>query len=527
MSPKFICCLLFPALPFGGLAQNQAPVLQNLSAEIDWTSQTLIVHFDATDAENDPLDISIGLSNDGGKTYTLTASVAATGDIGYPVTPGVGRSIQCNVSALANMPGNFTLRVVADDRQPFDLQALVNEVDSNRLRADLTFVEGIRHRTAGLPQLQAVRDSMSRLFEEKGLHAGFHTFSYSGGYTGYNVIGTAPGVLSADSVVIVDAHYDTVINAPGADDNGSGTVGVMELARLLSRYPSKKTLRFIGFDLEEAGLVGSGRYVSTGIPATEKVAGVFNFEMIGYYSDEPNSQNVPAGFNLLFPTAYNQLAANQFRGNTIINVGVSTYSALHTLFSNSAATYVPDLKVLNVLMNASAPVNDLLRSDHASFWYSNKPALMLTDGAEYRNKCYHTPSDTLDEKLDFTFMANVVKATLAAAAQLAGLQHGDWASVSFAGSVGVQAPQRLLPGLSVVQNPAPNGDIAVAFANCPARHLSFTLFDPQGTAVYAEQLDNPPARGTHVLNTPILPGGIYFLTIQAEEGAQTFKVALY
>ena len=517
-APAWLCFLLSAALS----GQNSAPVILKFSASVNWNSQQLTLLYDVEDAENDPLEITVAISGDGGKTYGLTSQVPVSGDVGFPVLPGALRAITCDLSALNPAGTTFAVRIVADDKQPFDLQQLVNTVDSNRLRADLTFVEGIRHRTAGLAHLNAVRDSMGHLFEAAGLFTEEHTFPYST-YTGKNILGTFSGTVVPDTVIIVDAHYDSVANAPGADDNGSGTVGVMEIARLLSRYPTKKTLRYIGFDLEEAGLVGSSRYVSGGLPANEKVAGVFNFEMIGYYTDMPNTQQVPTGFNLIFPAAYNQIAADSFRGNTIINVGNSTHPALADLFSNSAASYVPDLKVVKVVMLASFPVPDLLRSDHAPFWSAGLPALMLTDGADYRNKCYHTPSDTLDEKLNFTFMSNVVKTTLAAAAQLAEIQHGDWAVAGFDGTVSASDPFDSCP-FSVSR--AGERGVKILFGACSAQNLGIELYDTGGKLLHREGIMEAPGLGAYQLNCPDLSAGIYFVKISSPEGSRTVKVAL-
>ncbi|MCK6692365.1 MAG: M28 family peptidase [Thermoanaerobaculia bacterium] len=484
-----LCCALN--------AQNTAPVILKFSASVDWDSRTLTLLYDVEDAENDPLEIAVGISGDGGKTYSLTNQTPLSGDVGFPVMPGPSRSIQCDLSALNPAGATFSVRLVADDKQPFDL-------------------------TAGLAHLQAVRDSMSRLFGASGLFAEEHTFTY-GAYTGRNVLGTLPGTFAADTVVIVDAHYDSVANAPGADDNGSGTVGVMELARLLSRYPSQKSLRFIGFDLEEAGLAGSSRYVSSGLPAGERVAGVFNFEMIGYYTEEPNTQDAPLGFNLLFPAAYNQLVADSFRGNFITNVGYSPHSGLADLFRNSAATYVPDLKVIDVIMSASFPVPDLLRSDHAPFWNAGLPALMITDGADFRNKCYHTPADTLDEKLNFTFMSNVVKATLAAVAQLAGIRHGDWAVAKFDGTVGAADP---LAACAISVARARQKSIQLLFNGCTAENLHVALFDVNGRLLHRELVNDAPGQGIYDLDCPDLSAGIYFVKISAPGGSRTVKVAL-
>ena len=515
----FCSLLLFSAVV---VAQNRAPVIENLQVSADWSNNRITVRYDVADAEGNALDIQLELSNDDGKRYVLTPVVGISGDVGFPVTPGNDRVIVCDVAALPPSAAQYRLRLTADDRQPFDLQALVNEVDSNRLRADLQFVEGIRHRTAGATHLAAVRDSMKRIFVAAGLYTEEHTFAYSNS-TGRNAIGTARGTGQSQKVVIVDAHYDTVSNAPGADDNGSGTVGVWEIARLLSRYPTKKTVRFIGFDLEEAGLIGSTRYVSNGIPAGDSIEGVLNFEMIGFYTTQPNTQTLPAGFNILFPDAYNAVVGNQSRGDFITNVGNTASAALGTLFANAAAQYVPGLRVvsLNVPGNGSiAP--DLQRSDHAPFWLAGHKALMLTDGANFRNKNYHTTNDKAAQ-LNFTFMSNVVKATLAAAAQLAEIQHGDWATTTVDKPVSTQTPTVVCNARLTVSPRDRSALLLHLPESCPSDDVSIELYDAQGRSVLSRQLQQLGV-GKHRIELPMaLPNGAYVAKLRIG-GYATAKV---
>lgn len=516
--------LLLAAAPI--FAQNQPPTIQNLSAIVNWPTNTLTIQYDALDPEGDPLDISLEISNNGGKTYLLTSVVPVTGHIGFPVAPGTDRTITCDVSLLAPTPGTFTVRVVADDRQPFDLQKLVNEVDSNRLRDDLRFVEGIRHRTTGKTHLSAVADSLRQLFASSGLFAEEQTFSYTGGYTGRNILGTLPGTSAAAKVVVADAHYDSVSNAPGADDNGSGTVGVMELARLLSRYPTQKSLRFIGFDLEEAGLIGSTRYVSTGIPTGESIEGVFNFEMIGYYSNQPNSQQLPAGFDLVFPAAYNQVANDGFRGNFITNVGNTTSKPLIALYTSSAAQYVPGLKVVSVEVPGNGQIApDLRRSDHTPFWEAGKQALMLTDGANFRNACYHTPCDTAEDKLNFQFMSQVVKATLASMAQLAEIQHGDWATVTFKNTVRNQERVTRPCAFNLSSNPKEREVLYLFTQECPLAQVGLELYDERGALLYQQDINPLPTEGQMPIFLPTgLVPGMYFAKFSWTDGSWTDRV---
>ncbi|TWH35246.1 M28 family peptidase [Isoptericola variabilis] len=103
--------------------------------------------------------------------------------------------------------------------------------------------------------------------------------------TSYNVIGSRPGTGRPDPTrqnVMVCAHYDSVIGARGANDDGSGTVLTLELARVLRDLPTSTNLQFALWGSEEVGFVGSRTYVA-GMDAGARAAmrGVFNNDMVG------------------------------------------------------------------------------------------------------------------------------------------------------------------------------------------------------------------------------------------------------
>ncbi len=98
--------------------------------------------------------------------------------------------------------------------------------------------------------------------------------------TGHNIIGTLKG--SNDSMIVLGGHYDSVSAGPGANDNGSGTAVLLELARDLGKQKPKNTLVLIGFDGEELGLLGSRYYVEhLSNDERAKVKGMLNFDMLG------------------------------------------------------------------------------------------------------------------------------------------------------------------------------------------------------------------------------------------------------
>jgi aminopeptidase YwaD len=97
--------------------------------------------------------------------------------------------------------------------------------------------------------------------------------------TGLNVIGTKSG---SEHTVVIGAHYDSVSAGPGANDNGSGTATLLELARVVAGRQYPFTVRFVAFDAEELGLLGSRYYVSQlGRAERGGILAMINLDMVG------------------------------------------------------------------------------------------------------------------------------------------------------------------------------------------------------------------------------------------------------
>jgi hypothetical protein len=144
------------------------------------------------------------------------------------------------------------------------------------------------------PEHDLARDNIQQLFEAYGLETTIEAFNYWG-YWGYNVVGQHTGITRPDDIYIIGAHYDSISYdslAPGADDNASGVAAVLEIARLVSEWPSEATVRFIAFDKEEWGLYGSVAYVISHY--TESIRGMVCLDMLAYRLS-PHNQAVVGG----------------------------------------------------------------------------------------------------------------------------------------------------------------------------------------------------------------------------------------
>lgn len=512
--------VLIVLLSLGSLeAQNQPPTLQIQEVLLDEDNQRITITYDLSDEEETDIEIFLRASADGGQTYRISTE-GASGDIGYPVSVGAGRQISWDYSGQIGLAGNYQLKIVADDRYQIDIAELTSQVDSNLLRQRLENIVGIRHSTANLANLDRCRDTLEQSFLQYGLETYRQNFPYAG-TTGQNIIGSHYGTVEDERVIIVDGHYDTVSNAPGADDNGSAVVGVLEAARILASYRFKKSLRFIGFDLEEAGLQGS-IYFTNHLSDEEQVEAVLNLEMIGYYSDQPNSQQVPAGFELLFPEATAEIIAEEYRGNFITNTATQNFSSLSNSFVSAAAEYVPGLRVINLTAPDGLIPPDLLRSDHAPFWGKGIAALMLTDGANFRNPHYHESSDTIGT-LDFTFMRQVVQATIATAAELGEIQHSSEALASVQITVGEDHIHELDCNYTLSPIPA-REQLQIRLGDCPVSGLAIELANLNGQIVLSER---PGAEERNItLSTAHLPAGTYWLRMSDGHHFSTNKIIL-
>jgi Zn-dependent M28 family amino/carboxypeptidase len=207
-------------------------------------------------------------------------------------------------------------------------------------------------------------------------------------------------------IIVIGAHYDSVADSPGADDNGSGVAVMLELARRHAAPATvASTVRFVAFVNEEpphfmTADMGSLRYAAEAAARGDDIVGMMSLETIGYYSDVPGSQHYPFPFHLLLPDRGNFLAM-------VSNLGsVRALRAASRAFRS--ATRLP-------LLASPAPawIPGVAWSDHWSFWQHGYPAIMLTDTAPYRYPHYHLHTDT-PERLDYERMAQVVTGCAAA-----------------------------------------------------------------------------------------------------------------
>lgn len=252
---------------------------------------------------------------------------------------------------------------------------------------------------------------------------------------GANILAVKEGVSSSETI-IVGAHYDTLRDSPGADDNSASVAALMETARVLAPYSFEKTIMLAAIDMEEIGFFGSKELVRE-LSRQRKIQCAIIYETMAYTATEPGSQEVPPRIGWLYPGQMQRIRDRRFAGDWTL--------VLYRGFSSSAARYFAD--GLSYTANPQVPVliRDPLdvpvlgrvikrmipnagaafgRSDQISFWRAGIPAIMITDTANFRNPHYHEPTDTPDT-LDYDRLAAIVSATAVTLASMAVLIKGE------------------------------------------------------------------------------------------------------
>lgn len=267
------------------------------------------------------------------------------------------------------------------------IQAMVDQVDEKNLQAVVQDLQDMGERKAASGAFVAETYLVNSYNALPGLTVTTHHFSPS--YAD-NVIAELPGTVDPSVIVILGSHYDSTSGsnaAPGADDNASGTAAVREAARILSAYPFKYTLRFVAFNAEELGLVGSDAYCDLLVSQGANVAAMINQDM-NCYRAAGDARDVDFVLN--------------YSSGSLIAFCKDMY-----------ATYVPGLGVTEGNLSGGT-------SDHQSFTQHGYPACFPFEDLDHYSPYIHSSNDVIGLSAnDFTLARMITQGVLAAAATLA------------------------------------------------------------------------------------------------------------
>jgi Zn-dependent M28 family amino/carboxypeptidase len=225
-----------------------------------------------------------------------------------------------------------------------------------------------------------------------------------------NLIATREGSTRRNEILLLGAHYDSVVGSPGANDNASGVAALLEISRMFQTLESELTVRFVAFVNEEppffwTGQQGSRVYAEAARRRGDDIRLMASLETIGCYSSEPGTQRYPPLFRFFYPDCGNFIGiVSDFRSRTAMRRLAAAFRAHSDFPLQTASTF--------------RFVPGVAWSDHDSFWHQGYSAVMVTDTAFYRYRHYHAPSDTPD-KLAYPEFANVTLGLFRAFAVLA------------------------------------------------------------------------------------------------------------
>lgn len=251
---------------------------------------------------------------------------------------------------------------------------------------------------------------MESQFARAGWTTELHPFQALGGIY-HNVVARrdpeTANRADRQAPLLIGAHYDTVRNSPGADDNASALAVLLEVAGRLRRRRLTRPVWLAAFSLEEEDLLGSLAFAAELRDRGRPLAGAIILECVGFARQEEGSQDKPPGVPIPVPTVANFLAV----------IGNRQSAELTSIVERACRRHLPTVGL--VVPGNGEHLPDTRRSDHAAFWHYGYPAVMLTDTANFRNPHYHRPSDTI-ETLDLAFLARVLEAVTRAVQDLAG-----------------------------------------------------------------------------------------------------------
>ena len=249
--------------------------------------------------------------------------------------------------------------------------------------------------TLGPRNNRAGKDLALQFLQQEYEALGF-TISLDNYGTGVNFIAEKKGQAAESRLLILGAHYDSVASV-GADDDASGVIGALAIAKALSNMEFSYTLRVLAFDEEELGLIGSTNYANAmaANKENEQLIGAIILEMLGYDGNNDSAFHI---VDCKFIGEADQPEGNSGQLSNVILGAINL--AASPLARSEACTD---------------------RSDHTSFWNQNVPAVVLSQdffGGD-SNPCYHDSCDTVD-LIDYTYMSSIASIAAMTVASLLG-----------------------------------------------------------------------------------------------------------
>lgn len=372
------------------------------------------------------------------------------------------------------------------------VENLINEVDQDSLINQLRNLSGedpvvvngtstfIEHRVSAWDNDLAA-DYLIQTLEEYGLEV--EDQNYSNG--GRNVYAVQEGSMYPDEYVMICGHYDAV-DFYCADDNASGSVAVLEAARIFSQHEFEYSVIYALWDEEEIGLVGSNYYATQAASNGDVIHAVINMDMIAWDSDDDMVAEIH-----------------------------SSYSAN----SDELSDYIVELDdVYSLAVNPVVQIPGTTASDHSRFWNNGYAAVLVIEeyyGGDF-NPYYHSEDDRISI-LNMTYFYEMSKLCIGTLASLAGPVI----------ETGIE-PAAISHNTSLYNYPNPAIETTtVSYVVSTQSDVRLTLHNSVGSLIKVLDTGQKP-EGNHELQIDLgdLNSGIYFFRLQQSSGMETGKLII-
>ncbi len=380
------------------------------------------------------------------------------------------------------------------------VQEIVDQVDPDSILSHVQRLQDFMSRYSTFDSCFAAANYIASKFIDYACDSVYfqdHTIGHAP-----NVIGIKRGAVYPESIyTVICGHFDAISDqapwiAPGADDNASGTAGVIEAARVIKDYDHKYSIRYIAFSGEEFGLYGSEYYAAQARAQGDSILGVFNADMIGYVDAQPESLEV------------------------IAKISNPACEPLADFFIAAAETYTSLLTRKNM-------VNFLPYSDHAPFWDNGYVALLSIEDNPPVNPHYHLTSDTIGAGYnDNDFCTEVIKAHVAALSLMAVPYEIGIDEVINVESKAFQL--RIYPTIGnskftiFYEILGPNTDITLAIYDVTGKQVkNYDLPSVVSQSSSQVSWDGTDSEGRD------LPAGVYFVQLESNRSKETEKLVLF
>jgi aminopeptidase YwaD len=363
---------------------------------------------------------------------------------------------------------------------------VVNQCSQTNITSNLEEFEALGVKRRGTTALQNTLTWLRNEYLSYGYTAAqMVEDSYTNnGFTCKNLVLTKVGTLYPNTYVIVCGHYDS-ITGTGTNDNGSGTVAILEIARLLQNIPTEYSIKFINFSGEEDGLRGSQHYVSAVVNGTTPkmdIRLVFNLDEVGGVAG-------------------------------LINDTITCERDTGTPSANNAASNTKTLELITCT-ELYSPLNTFLASAYASDYMTFEDNSEIITGFFEKNETSHrhTATDLLIN-MDPVYNYNIAKAATGATMHFAVANTAILSNQIFNDENQV----------SFFPNPT-KGYLNINVGNLSTNNYTFSLIDINGKTVLNKHFDNVTL--LERVNVSELSSGIYLGVLETATNRITKKIVI-